>query len=438
MSAPENPNSQQATQGADKSVSRRGFMKKTAVAGTALGAATLPIPNVLGAEPRNIRVGVIGCGGRGTGAASNAVEAGKITGDNVTINAVADLFPDKLVRVQRKYKVPAEKSFSGFDAYEKLVQEDLDYVILATPPHFRPAMFEAAIAAGKNVFTEKPVAVDAPGIRRFLLGGYLAKLKGLSVAAGTQRRHQKQYIEANKRIRDGAIGQVVAGRCYWNQGGLWSVEQQEGWTDMEWQIRDWLYFTWLSGDHIVEQHVHNLDVLNWFIGSHPIAARGMGGREVRDGKKKYGNIFDHFATELIYASPDPKNYPDIRVTSMARQIAGCWNDVSEFIVGTKGSSNCSSVIHGPNEWRWDGKQVNPYIQEHVDLINSMKAGNGELNETENVATSTMTAIMARESCYTGREVRWDELLKSDVHLGPKEYAFGDAPAIEVPRPGKPM
>ena len=212
---------------------------------------------------------------------------------------------------------------------------------------------------------------------------------------------------------------------------------------MEWQIRDWLYFTWLSGDHIVEQHVHNLDVCNWFIGSHPIAARGMGGRQVRTGKEKYGNIFDHFSTELIYANPKGPSHPDIRVSSMCRQIDGCWNDVSEYLVGTKGSTNCRSRIWGAgpwdeNDWRWRDKQVNPYDQEHIDLQASIKAGEGALNEASNVAHSTATAILARTSCYTGREVKWADFIKSDERWGPEKYEFGDVPFPPVPQVGKPM
>jgi predicted dehydrogenase len=423
------------------SLSRRKFLSRTTAAGAAFTAgAALSAPAVLArSAARDFKVGVIGCGGRGSGAAGNAVEAAKMTGDNLTIHAIADLFPDKAARPARQFGVPKERVFTGFDGFRKLLETEVDYVILATPPHFRPEQFEAAIQAGKHVFTEKPVAVDPPGIRRFLAAGKMAKEKGLSVAAGTQRRHQKQYVEAAKRVQDGAIGDIVSGRCYWNQGGLWSVEPQEGWSEMEWQVRDWLYFTWLSGDHIVEQHVHNLDVCNWFIGTHPVRARGMGGREVRKDHVKYGNIFDHFATELIYPNPNPGNgQPDVRVISMCRQIAGCWNDVSEFLVGSKGSTNCSSKIWGAGEWNWSGEQVNPYVQEHVALIESIKGGAGALNETENVAHSTMTAILARTSCYTGGEVSWEELMKSEERLGPEKYEFGPAPKIVVARPGQPM
>ncbi len=425
-----------------RSVSRRRFLH--AAAGSAVAAgSTLSAPSVLGASKHEFKVGLIGCGGRGTGAARNALEAAKMKGDSVVIHAVGDTFADKAKRAQRSFKVDESRAFVGFDAFQKVIDSGIDYVILATPPHFRPEHFEAAIKAGKHVFTEKPVAVDGPGIRRFLAAGESAKEKGLSVAAGTQRRHQKQYIECQRRIAHGAIGDIVNGRCYWNMGGLWSVEPRDEWSAMEWQIRDWLYFTWLSGDHIVEQHVHNIDVMNWFIGSYPVRARGMGGRQVRKGKKKYGNIFDHFATELIYANPKGKGHPDIRVTSMCRQIDGCWNDVSEYLVGTKGSTNCRSRIWGQgpwdaNDWHWRGNQVNPYVQEHINLQASIKGGKGALNEAENVAKSTASAILARTSCYTGRDVTWDQLMSSEERLGPEKYEFGDIPMPPVPAPGKPM
>ena len=371
------------------------------------------------------------------------MEAAKHQGDTATIVAVADLFSDKATRARRSFRVDEKNTFVGFDAFAKLLELDLDYVILATPPHFRPQQFEASINSGKHVFTEKPVAVDAPGIRQFLAAGQKATEKKLSVAAGTQRRHQKQYIEAARRVADGSIGDIVAGRCYWNMGGLWSVEPNDDWTDMEWQIRDWLYFTWLSGDHICEQHVHNIDVINWFIGSHPIRARGMGGRQVRTGKKKYGNIFDHFATELIYANPKGKGHPDIRITSMCRQIDGCWNDVSEFLVGTKGSTDCRSRIwgqgpHDANEWRWRGSQVNPYVQEHINLQASIKGGEGALNEAENVGTSTASAILARTTVYTGKDITWNDFMKSEERLGPKEYKFGPLEMPPVAQVGRPM
>jgi len=411
-------------------LSRRQVLKAGA-AGAALAASALPLPGAPSPAPREFKVGLIGCGGRGTGAAKDAMDAGKFTGDKVAIHAVADLFEDKVVPAARSFKVDSKNAFFGFDAFKKLVETDVDYIILATPPHFRPEHFEAGINAGKHVFTEKPVAVDPVGIRRFLAAGEQAKAKGLSVAAGTQRRHEKRYLETQKKVAEGAIGDIVTARCYWNQGGLWSREKEEGWSDTEWQVRNWLYFTWLSGDHIVEQHVHNLDVVNWFLGAHPVRARGMGGRQVRTAQPKYGHIFDHFATELIYPN-------GVHVLSMCRQIDGCWNDVSEFVVGTKGGTNCRGEIFGANPWKFSGDSTNPYVQEHIDLQKSIKEGKGELNEAQNVAYSTMTAILARTSCYTGKEVSWDDLIKSNERLGPTKYEFGPLEIPPVARPGSAM
>ena len=417
-----------------RSRSRRNFLQTTAAA-----AAVSSFGISLGAqEGRSFKIGIVGCGGRGTGAGKNALEAAKNLGDKAEIVAVADLFKDRAERARRGFKVKKEHAFVGWDAAEKLLELELDYVILATPPHFRPAQFEAAIKASKHVFTEKPVGVDAPGIRQFVAAGEAAKAKGLSVAAGTQRRHEKKYIECQKRVADGAIGTITNGRAYWNMGGLWTAKKEEGWSDMEWQIRDWLYFTWLSGDHIVEQHVHNLDVINWFLGRWPTRVRGMGGRQVRKGKPEYGNIFDHFSTEVIYDSVDPAKFPDVRVQSMCRQINGCWNDVSEFVVGTEGSTNCRDKIWGAKGWGFEGGQVGPYVQEHMNLMTSIKEGKGTLNEAENVAKSTFTAILCRESVYTGREIKWNDLWKSDTRLGPKEYVFGDLPIPPVAQVGKPM
>jgi len=422
------------------SLSRRRFLTRATAASAALGTGlSLGGARVFGQSGREFKVGLIGCGGRGTKASRNAIDAAKLVGNKVTIHAVGDLFPDRATKAQEKLEVDEKRVFVGFDAFRKVLETPCDYVILATPPHFRPEHLEAAVAAGKHVFCEKPVAVDPPGIRRFRRAGAAAKSKNLTIVAGTQRRHQREYLESYERISGGAIGDILAGRCYWNMGGLWSVPPKEGWTAMEWQIRNWLYFTWLSGDHIVEQHVHQLDAMNWFIGSHPIAARGVGGREVRKGKPEYGNIFDHFSTELIYANPNPANgLPDLRISSMARQIAGCWREVSEFLIGTEGCSDLRTYIRGKQPWSYEGETVGPYVQEHADLMASIQAEEEALNEAENVATSTLTAILARTACYTGTEITWDEIAKSDERLGPTEYAFGPAPEVVVARPGEPM
>jgi predicted dehydrogenase len=352
----------------------------------------------------------------------------------IQVTALADLFPDRLESCRGNLKklgitIPDELCFSGFDAYKKLLAVgEINYVILAEPPHFRPAHLMAAIEAGKNVFMEKPAAVDGPGIRMVLEAAELAKQKGLGIAAGTQRRHQKGYLETIKRIQEGAIGDLIYGRCYWNGGEIWVIEREPGWTDMEWQARNWNYFTWLGGDHIVEQHVHSLDVMHWVVGANPIKATALGGRQVRVGER-HGHIFDHFAVEFEYAN-------GLRVFSQCRQINNCENKVEEAVKGSKGTSNCSNLIlaEGASPWRFRDKETNPYQQEHEDLITSIRAG-VPINEGKNVAESTMMGIMGRESAYSGRSITWEELLKSAVRLGPEQYEFGPLPFPPVALPG---
>ncbi|MCH8806136.1 MAG: Gfo/Idh/MocA family oxidoreductase [Planctomycetes bacterium] len=426
-------------------LSRRDFlMTSAAFSATALvsGCATTPkrsngiviVPP--GGTPDKLRVGLIGCGGRGTGAARNCVQSSA----NVEIVAMGDLFQDRLdsskksllEKVPDKINVTDERMFTGFDNYQGVLACDLDMVILATPPHFRPQHLQAAIEAGKHVFMEKPVAVDPVGIRSVIASSRAAGRKGLGIVAGTQRRHQPHYLEVMKRIHDGAIGEIVAAQCYWNQGKLWVKPQKPEWSDMEWQCRNWLYFCWLSGDHIVEQHVHNLDVVNWALKAHPRRVMGLGGRQVRTGPE-FGNIFDHFAIEYQY----PRG---VRVFSSCRQIHGCSDRVSERIVGTKGvvrTDSRNAVIEGENPWKFEtqGESVNPYVQEHADLIAGIRSGE-PLNEGVRIAHSTLTAIMGRMSAYTGRELKWDWARdSSELDLTPAAYSFGDLPVVEVPTPG---
>ncbi|MGH7457300.1 MAG: Gfo/Idh/MocA family protein, partial [bacterium] len=284
-----------------------------------------------------------------------------------------------------------------------------------------------AIEAGKHVFMEKPVAVDPVGVRSVIASSDLAKQKNLAIVAGTQRRHHLGYIEAMKRIHGGAIGDIVAAQVYWNQGGLWMKPRQPGWTDMEWQARNWLYFTWLSGDHIVEQHIHNIDVANWALQSHPVKAVGVGGRQVRV-DPAYGHIFDHFAIEFEYPN-------GARVLSMCRQIDGTATQVSEHLIGTKGTSNPASWIKGAKPWRLEVETPpNPYVQEHTNLIASIRKGQ-PLNEGRQVAESTLTAIMGREAAYTGQTITWDEILKAELDLTPKNFSFGPLPVPPMAVPG---
>ncbi len=388
------------------------------------------------ASDDELTVGVIGCGGRGTGAAVNALQAGP----NVRVVAMGDLFPDRLASSlghlgqqteADRVDVPESRQFVGFDAFQGVIDAGCDLVILATPPGFRPQHFEAAIAADKHVFMEKPVAVDAAGVRKVIEAAAAAGAKKRSVVAGTQRRHEACYLDAMERIHRGDIGRLVAGRCYWNMGGLWNVEAQGDRTDVENQIRNWLYYTWLSGDHIVEQHVHNLDVMNWAFQATPQRVFGVGGRQARTGDS-FGHIFDHFALE--YAYPE-----DRFVSSMCRQQVGTDGRVEEILSGTEGVATLSSgraVLTGPNAWKFTGGQTNPYVQEHVDLQASIRGDGAYLNEGKRIAESTLTAIMGREAAYTGKTITWEEALASEQDLMPDVMEFSTMPRPGVSIPGR--
>ncbi len=416
---------------------RREFVQTSAAA----TLAAIAWPGVAhasrGGSSGRLKVGVIGCGGRGSGAAEDILTASPDT----EIHAIGDMFKDRTDGARAQFakfedgraeraKVPDERVFHGFDAYQKVLASGVDIVILATAPGFRPIHFAAAIEAGKHVFMEKPVAVDPAGVRAVIEAAKKAKEKKLSVVCGTQRRHEACYLEAVKRIQDGAIGKVLGASVYWNQEGLWSHAHKPEWSDMEWQIRNWLYFTWLSGDHIVEQHVHNLDVAHWLMGETPKGCTGMGGRQVRTAPE-YGHIFDHFAIEFQYADGRTVN-------SYCRQIVGCASRVDEVIRGTEGHARLASgqaEIFGKNAWRWKGDQLNPYVQEHKDLIASVTGGK-YLNEGERIAHSTMHAIMGRMSAYTGKNVTWEFAMNSKLDLTPPKFELGSLPQTEVAVPGK--
>ncbi|MFO0952634.1 MAG: Gfo/Idh/MocA family oxidoreductase [Isosphaeraceae bacterium] len=416
---------------------RRGFLlTSSAMAGTAALNLT---PNAFAGASSPIKVGLIGCGGRGRGAAENICEAAGTT-YNIKIHAVGDVFKDRVddclehlrgnAASKDKLDVSDDRKFSGFDAF-KHVTDCCDLVMLATPPGFRPQHIEYVLNAGKHLFTEKPVAVDGTGIRKVIAAAEVAKKKNLAVVAGTQRRHQAGYLESMKRIHDGALGDLVTARVFWNQGNIWAHPRKEGWTDMEYQLRNWYHFTWLCGDCIVEQHVHNLDVACWAFKGHPVRAVGMGGQEVNTAPE-YGESFDHFAVD--YEFPN-----GVHVMSMARQIAGCESDVSEYLVGTKGRARLS-----PGNYQFEGEglrrlrvrnEVNPYVQEHIDMLESITAGK-PLNELVQVAESTLTAIMGRMSAYTGKAVTWDQALNSKLDTFPKELDFNaKVPGPKVAKPG---
>jgi predicted dehydrogenase len=426
-----NPNANTGNGTNGTGLTRRDFIKTSAAA--SLAAA---IPGGLGlyaAGSDAIRIGVIGCGGRGTGAAIDAVTSSP----GVEILALADPFQDRIdgslktlrEKVPAAVKVRPDTCFTGLDGYKKLLAiKDVNTIVTAAPPGFRPIHLKAAIEAGKHVFMEKPVAVDPVGVRSVIASSELAAQKGLAVVAGTQRRHQKKYLEVMKRIHDGDIGELVGGQCYWNQGELWVIKKTAEMTDMEWHCRNWLYFSWTSGDHIVEQHVHNIDVMNWAFGATPVKVMGMGGRQVRTAPE-YGNIFDHFAVEFEYPG-------GVRVMSMCRQIPGCADRVEEKIVGTKGFAFGYGEIGGANPWKFEGDEPNPYVIEHADLIASIRAGK-PLNEGKRVAESTLCAIMGRMSAYTGRAISWEWAMNSSkLDLSPAKYEFGPNPVDPVAVPGK--
>jgi myo-inositol 2-dehydrogenase / D-chiro-inositol 1-dehydrogenase len=414
--------------------SRRKFLK-TSAAALAGGIASRfgAVPAVYAAGSDEIRIGLIGCGSRGTGAVDNALESS----ENVKLVAMGDVFKDHLDKCLKylgkfgtdKIAVAEDHQFVGLDAYEKVLASDANYIILATPPGFRPIHLKAAVAAGKNIFSEKPVAVDGAGIRTVLEAYEEANRKGLAIGTGTQRRHQTGYLETMKRIHDGAIGEITEARVYWNQGNIWVYPREEGWGDLEWQLRNWYYFSWICGDHIVEQHVHNLDVANWAIGSHPARAVGLGGRQVRTAPE-YGNIYDHFAIDYEYEN-------GAHVASYCRQMPNCQNNVSEALIGTQGFCQVNKyTISGKNSWQLEGKDNKPYVQEHTDLIGAIRAGK-PYNELKNVAESTLTAIMGRMAAYTGQTVTWEDALGSKEELMPSNLGWDTPLAVgPVPMPGK--
>ena len=415
---------------------RREFLGASALLGTGLVAAIAPRAFAAGDE--TIKIGLIGCGGRGTGAASQALN----TEGPVKLVAMGYAFPANVEgalghlkgalgdRAEARIDVPPERRFSGFDAYQKVIDSDVDLVVMATPPGFRPVHFEYAVQKGRHVFMEKPVAVDAPGVRQVIAAAKLAKEKNLKVGVGLQRRHQAPYLDIVKRIQDGAIGEIVALRVYWNGGGVWDPRKKrdECKTEMEYQMHNWYYYNWLCGDHIVEQHIHNLDVGLWIKGQLPVKGNGMGGREVRV-NPKYGEIFDHHACEFTF--------PDGSVMfSQCRHIANCWNPVDEFAHGTTGSSHVGHnlTVNGSPQYNVKGGSKDPYQVEHDDLFNAVRK-NIEYNEAERGANSSMCAIFGRMLSYSGRELKWEDAINSEISLAPKAYSFDAEPPVKADAAG---
>lgn len=464
MNQPTEHSSSSSAKNSPSGTSRRDFVKASSalVAGGAALATGIDIAKAAHVSGDDeIKVAVIGCGGRGTPAAVQALK----TDGKVTLWAMADAFESQLEgslrRIRRgvekgydaekmgpledRFKITPERQFAGLDAYQKAIDSGPDLIILATPPGFRPIHFEAAIAAGKHVFMEKPVAVDAPGIRKVLAAGKLAEEKGLAVGVGLQRRHDPAYIETIQRLQDGAIGDIPLTRVYWNSGGVWVRTRANFYeahghepSEMEYQVNNWYYFNWLCGDHIAEQHIHNIDVSNWLKDSYPIKANGMGGREVRNGKD-HGQIFDHHFVEFTYADGST-------MLSQCRHIKGCDSLVNEFATGTKGSAiigGSHTITAESDKWQYAGPRVDPYQLEHDHLFAAIRAGK-PYNEAEYGAKSTMTSILGRMATYSGKSVSWDDAINSEIDLSPAKYDFAADPPVlpdedgnyPVPIPGK--
>ena len=413
--------------------SRRDFLKTSSVAlaGAALSSAIASRAHAAGDDV--LRVGLIGCGGRGTGAASQALSADK----NVKLVAMGDTFSDRLeeslaslkkeASVGAKIEVSPEHKFVGFDAYQKVIDSGVDVVILATAPHFRPMHLKAAIDAGKHVFCEKPVAVDAPGVRSVLATCEEAKKKNLAVVSGLCWRYHNPKRETLARVQDGAVGNILTMQCTYNTGGLWIHPRQPAWSDMEWQVRNWTYFTWLAGDIITEQHIHSLDKAAWAMKDvYPVKATSIGGRQARTGKE-YGYIYDHFST--VYEFPG-----GVKMFSSCRQQVNCDNDVSDHIMGTKGVCDVfKHQITGEQPWKYSGKDNNMYQTEHDALFESIRKGT-PINNGDYMCKSTLMAIMGRMSAYTGKSITWDQALNSKQDLSPAKYEWGpiETPAVSIP------
>jgi len=419
MAAPQQPQSTD---------SRREFLKTSA---TAVGTATIAgmaVPRLAHAGGDDvIKFGLIGCGGRGSGAAVNALKADP----NNRLVALADTFADQLqacrARLEKsssdKVALSDDRCFVGFDAYQKLIDTDVDVVLLATPPHFRPAHYQAAIEAGKHVFVEKPVAVDAPGVRQVMETNRLAAKKKLSVVSGLCWRYDLGVRATLERIQQGAIGDIVAIQSDYNTGTLWHRGDKPDWSRMEYQLRNWLYYAWLSGDHNVEQHIHSLDKTAWLMGdAHPIRATGLGGRQQRTGEK-WGHIFDHHAVVYEYEG-------GVRVFSYCRQQDGCSRHVDEYVMGTKGQAEVlRHTIRGAEDWRYRGPKPSMYDVEHKELFASIRAGE-PIHNGDYMANSTMIAVMGRMCTYTGQSLTWDQCLASEERLGPDRYEWTD----DIPEP----
>jgi len=415
-------------------ISRRSFLNRTSVAGAAASAFTIVRPELVrGAGKEMLKVGVVGCGGRGTQAIADHL----VGTQNTQIVAMADIFEDKLegslrrlresrqlADKQDRLKVDPDKRFVGFDAYQKMLKTDIDVVFLATPPGYRPQHFEAAINAKKHVFCEKPFGTDPAGVRRFMAAAKKSEELKLTVVSGAQRRFQKPYVEAVDKIKSGSMGDILAAYAYWVGSPV--IQQPNGrdakWGDMEWQHRNWYSYVWICGDQIVEQHLHNIDVVNWVMGTHPVKVVATGGAIWRPRTETYGNIYDHISADFEYAN-------GVRMSSYCRQFPrGAAQNISERIVLSKGSVLSTELARSA---------VNPYEAEHTALAASIRGDGAYVNHAMTVAESTLTCIMARESAYSGQAITWDQIMASKLDLQPKKFGYTEKMEIPpLPIPGE--
>jgi predicted dehydrogenase len=419
--------------------SRRDFLKQSGLATTGAVAGNLAVSRMAhAAGDDTLRIGLIGCGGRGTGAAADALSTNSAT-NKVKLIAIADVFEDQVKSARQRFlargpelvDLPEERCFAGFDAYKKLIDlKEIDVVLMATPPHFRPAHYKYAVEHGKHCFVEKPVAVDAPGYRSVVETNKLAKEKGLTVVSGLCWRYEEGVRQTMQRVLDGAIGEIVAMHENYNTGYLWHRGRKPQWSEMEYQMRNWLYYTWLSGDFNVEQHVHSLDKASWAMGDKPPAsAVGLGGRQTRT-EEQWGNIFDHHAVIYEYAN-------GVKLFAFCRQQDGTAGDVEDYFIGTKGRCEVlENRITGENKWRYRGAKSPMYQQEHRDLFNALRAGKSIFNG-DYMATSTMLAILGRMATYTGQKITWEQAVNSKEDLTPDKYEWGSVsvPSV-VAKPGR--
>jgi predicted dehydrogenase len=411
-------------------VSRREFIGSVtaagAIAATTYAGASSPgnQANAARSTPKApegalLRAGLIGCGGRGCGAAANFLDAGP----NLQVVALADLFPDRVAEARKLMKdrgqdIPESQCFTGFDGYQKLLESGVDVVLHATPPHFRPIHMAAIVEAKKHMFLEKPMSVDVPGALAIMQLAERASSLGLNIMTGTQLRRDLTRMAVQQRVRDGAIGDIRSVRAIRNQGALWYRVPQPGWSEMEYMVRDWVNWTWLSGDIIVEQHIHHLDAMMWVLGKTPVSATGMGAHV----RRKTGDQYDFFSVD--YAFDD-----GVHMHSTIRQLNGCANQRDESIVGTKGTANLDGMIFdlaGKQIWKYDGPTNNSIVQEHVDWVTAIRTGK-PVNTAKETSLSTLMAIMGRDSAYTGKSITWTDLMASTARLGPTSYALGPVP-----------